>query len=84
MRRQVPILDTILRDEIGHVLVGNRWYGYLCMERGLEPVSTYAALTRQYRAPRLRGPFNMPARQAAGFSDAELAALQAQGADAEA
>ena len=30
------------------------------------------------------GPFNMPARQAAGFSDAELAALQAQGADAEA
>ena len=78
------ILDTILRDEIGHVLVGNRWYGYLCMERGLEPVSTYAALTRQYRAPRLRGPFNMPARQAAGFSDAELAALQAQGADAEA
>ena len=78
------ILDTILRDEIGHVLVGNRWYGYLCMERGLEPVATYAALTRQYRAPRLRGPFNMPARQAAGFSDAELAALQAQGADAEA
>ena len=77
------ILDTILRDEIGHVLVGNRWYGYLCMERGLEPVSTYAALTRQYRAPRLRGPFNMPARQAAGFSDAELAALEAaQGADA--
>ena len=78
------ILDTILRDEIGHVLVGNRWYGYLCMERGLEPVATYAALTRQYRAPRLRGPFNLPARQAAGFSDAELAALQAQGADTEA
>lgn len=51
----------------------------ICMERGLEPVSTYAALTRQYRAPCLRGPFNMPARQAAGFSDAELAALQAQG-----
>lgn len=76
------ILDTILRDEIGHVLVGNRWYGYLCRERGLEPVSTYAALTRQYRAPRLRGPFNMPARQAAGFSDAELAALEAQAADA--
>ena len=76
------ILDTILRDEIGHELVGNRWYGYLCMERGLEPVSTYAALTRQYRAPRLRGPFNMPARQAAGFSDAELAALEAQTADA--
>ena len=72
------ILDTILRDEIGHVLVGNRWYGYLCDQRGLEPVATYAVLAREYRAPRLRGPFNIRARQAAGFSNAELAALQLQ------
>ncbi len=76
------ILDTILRDEIGHVLVGNRWYGYLCDQRGLEPVATYAVLAREYRAPRLRGPFNIRARQAAGFSNAELAALQLQATDA--
>ena len=24
------ILDIILRDEVGHVEIGNRWYGYLC------------------------------------------------------
>ena len=76
------ILDTILRDEIGHVLVGNRWYGWLCAQRGLDPVSTYAALTVQYRAPRLRGPFNVAARKAAGFSVEELAALDAQAAQA--
>ena len=76
------ILDTILRDEIGHVLVGNRWYGWLCAQRGLEPVSTYAALTVQYRAPRLRGPFNVAARTAAGFSVEELEALDAQAAQA--
>jgi uncharacterized ferritin-like protein (DUF455 family) len=69
------ILDIILRDEIGHVAIGNRWYGWLCEVRGLEPVATYAMLAAQYKAPPLRGPFNLTARRAAGFTDAELAAL---------
>lgn len=70
------ILDTILRDEIGHVAVGNHWYRHLCSERGLDPVATYAALAREHGAPRLRGPFNLPARRAAGFDETELAWLQ--------
>lgn len=70
------ILDIILRDEIGHVAVGNRWYRHLCAERGLDPVATYAALAREHGAPRLRGPFNLPARRAAGFDETELALLQ--------
>lgn len=68
----VEILDIILRDEIGHVAVGNRWYAYLCEQRGLDPVETYPKLAAQYGAPRLRGPFNLDARRAAGFSEAEL------------
>jgi uncharacterized ferritin-like protein (DUF455 family) len=70
------ILDIILRDEIGHVAIGNRWYNRLCEQRGLEPVSTYARLAAEYHAPVLRGPFNLPARRAAGFSEPELAALR--------
>jgi uncharacterized ferritin-like protein (DUF455 family) len=69
------ILDIILRDEVGHVAIGNRWYGWLCMQRGLEPVATYARLAAQYQAPKMRGPFNLEARRAAGFTEAELAAL---------
>lgn len=69
------IMDIILRDEIGHVAIGNRWYAYLCQQRGLEPVATYAQLAREYVAPVLRGPFNLDARRAAGFSEPELAAL---------
>lgn len=69
------ILDIILRDEIGHVEIGNRWYGYLCAQRGLESLETWAALGLQYAAPVLRGPFNLSARRAAGFSEAELSAL---------
>jgi uncharacterized ferritin-like protein (DUF455 family) len=69
------ILDIILRDEIGHVAIGNRWYGWLCATRGLDPIATYAALASTYKAPPLRGPFNLEARRAAGFSEPELAAL---------
>ena len=69
------ILDIILRDEIGHVAIGNRWYGWLCAERGLEPVAAYAELAARYKAPSLRGPFNLPARRAAGFTELELAQL---------
>jgi len=69
------ILDIILEEEIGHVAAGNRWYRYLCEQRGLDPISTYAELVTQYDAPKLRPPFNMPARRLAGFDEAELAAL---------
>ena len=69
------ILDIILRDEIGHVAIGNRWYGWLCEQRGLEPVATYTRLAAEYQAPTMRGPFNFEARRAAGFSEMELAAL---------
>jgi len=69
------ILDIILRDEIGHVAIGNRWYRLLCVQRGLEPLATYATLARQYAAPVLKGPFNLSARRAAGFDEAELDAL---------
>lgn len=70
------IIDLILRDEIGHVKVGNRWYAWLCEKRGLDPIPTYAELTSIHDAPRLRGPFNLEARRAAGFSADELDALK--------
>lgn len=72
------ILDLILRDEIGHVAVGNKWYRWLCELRGLEPISTYAGLVQKYEPPKLRRPFNLEARRLAGFDEVELQALQTQ------
>lgn len=69
------ILDIILRDEIGHVAIGNHWYNWLCAERGLAPIETFESLCLQYKAPKLRPPFNMDARRQAGFSEDELALL---------
>ncbi|WP_374665396.1 ferritin-like domain-containing protein [Ramlibacter sp.] len=74
--RGAEILSIILRDEVGHVAVGNHWYRVLCAERGLDPVTTYAELARVHGAPRLRGPFNLAARRAAGFAPEELQALE--------
>ena len=69
------ILDVILRDEIGHVLIGNRWFRHLCDNAGADAHQTYLRLSDEYRAPKLRGPFNFEARRDAGFEEEELAAL---------
>ena len=69
------ILDIILRDEIGHVAVGNHWFNWLCSQRHLEPMATFEQLCMQYKAPKLRPPFNFEARKKAGFTEAELALL---------
>lgn len=69
------ILDIILRDEIGHVAIGNTWFNWLCRERELEPIAAYKSLAEQYQAPTLRKPFNLEARRKAGFTEAELALL---------
>ena len=74
-RAGAAIIDIILRDEIGHVAIGNHWYRWLCTERGLDPIKTYAELATTYRAPKLKGPFNVEARLAAGFEAAEIALL---------
>jgi len=75
--RAARILDVILRDEIGHVAVGNRWYRWLCARDGLDPVAAYPELAARHRAPRPKPPFNMQARRAAGFDAAELETLEA-------
>ncbi len=72
------ILDIILRDEIGHVEIGNRWYRWCCEQRGLDLLSTYQEIALSYKAPVLRGPFNLEARRQAGFMESELAALQGE------
>lgn len=69
------ILTIILRDEIGHVAIGNHWFNWLCQQRKLDPIATFESLRQQYSAPKLRPPFNLEARRQAGFSEAELVLL---------
>jgi uncharacterized ferritin-like protein (DUF455 family) len=73
--KTVALLDIILRDEVGHVAIGNRWYRWLCAQRDLDPVSLYGELVLRYEAPKLRPPFNEEARKRAGFTEVELSYL---------
>ncbi len=75
--RAVEILSIILRDEVGHVAIGNHWYRWLCERDGLDPIAHYAELALRHEAPKLRPPFNWPAREAAGFTADEMARLDA-------
>jgi uncharacterized ferritin-like protein (DUF455 family) len=73
--RAAEILDLILADEVGHVAVGNHWFGWLCERDGLDPLVHHDALAARHGAPRPVPPFNWEARRQAGFSAAELARL---------
>jgi len=68
----VSLLDIILRDEIGHVAIGNRWFQFCCKQRSVEPEATFFALLDQHYPKGLFGPFNLEAREQAGFSKSEL------------
>lgn len=74
-RAGAAILDIILRDEITHVAAGDRWFRWLCAQRGLDAETAYRDLLDAPGVPRPRRPFNETARLAAGFSAAELARL---------
>ena len=70
------VLETILRDEIGHVQAGTRWFQYVCRQRGLAPLETFRSLLSEYAPGRIRAPFNDSARRQAGFGSDEMALLE--------
>lgn len=71
------LLDIILRDEVGHVGLGDRWFRFLCAARGLDPARTFRDLILRHDAPWPQGVLNRQARMAAGFPADELDALTA-------
>ncbi|KAA6184692.1 ferritin-like domain-containing protein [Thiohalocapsa marina] len=70
-------LAIILREEVGHVAIGSRWFRWLCAERGLAPRDTYLGLIREHFRGAVRCPLNLPDRRRAGFDQAELDGLMA-------
>lgn len=72
----VAVLEIILRDEIGHVEIGSRWFQFECDKRGIDPQATFRDLIIEYYDGQLRGPFHTAARVQAGFTEDELDALE--------
>jgi uncharacterized ferritin-like protein (DUF455 family) len=70
------VLAVILRDEVGHVAIGSRWFRWLCAQRGMDPAATYLSLLNEHFSGQVRCPLNLDARRRAGFDEVELDALQ--------
>jgi len=71
----VRLLKIILEEEVRHVQIGSHWFHLCCDQRGLEPEATFLSLIKEYFQGSLRGPFNIPARMQAGFTQREMDAL---------
>jgi len=71
----VRILRIILEEEVRHVGIGSHWFHACCDQRGLEPESTFLGLLKEHFSGSLRGPFNIPARMQAGFTQREMDAI---------
>jgi uncharacterized ferritin-like protein (DUF455 family) len=74
--KTAAILEIILRDEIGHVKIGSHWFKYFCDQRRLDDEQTFRNLLSRYFSGQLSAPFHHEARQQAGFTAAELEALE--------
>lgn len=70
------ILELILREEVAHVAAGSRWYHWYCSREGLSPGREFIRLVREAVRGGVRGPFNRPARLAAGFDEDEIRQLE--------
>lgn len=75
------ILAVILEEEVAHVAAGSHWFRWYCARAGIAPEPRFRELLAEYARAVLHGPFNIDARAAAGFSEDELAALQAAASD---
>lgn len=71
------ILEVILREEVGHVAAGSRWYRWHCERAGVEPRARFRELLHEYATGVLHKPFNTEARLQAGFDLEELESLLA-------
>lgn len=72
----INILEIILRDEIGHVEIGTRWFDYCCEAQNLPRQETFENLMRRFTNGRVKLPLHRSARISAGFTEAELDFLE--------
>jgi len=74
----IAILQKIFNEEIGHVKIGSHWFNMLCEQRNLIPNETFSHLLDTYMSGSSFGPFELEAREQAGFSKQEIQDLMSR------
>lgn len=70
--RSVAVLDVILNEEIRHVAIGTQWFNYCCGQENKNPEIEFIKLLTGMAKGSIRGPYNLPAREQAGFTEFEM------------
>jgi uncharacterized ferritin-like protein (DUF455 family) len=70
------VLEIILREEVGHVAIGTRWFRHLCAERGLQSEAAFLELVKIHMKGMVKGPLQHYLRATAGFTQEELHGLE--------
>lgn len=63
----VNMLKIILKEEIGHVAIGARWFQYYCDSKKLNAEEFWQQMVRKFFKGLLKPPFNTDARSLAGL-----------------
>ena len=66
------VVDIIIKDEITHVKIGNRWFHWCCKQRNLDPMTVFKESLEAKAKDILRGPLAHDLRLEAGFTQEEL------------
>ena len=75
--KSVAALQVIYDEEISHVAKGQKWFAWLCDQNGWNGQEKYHELVRKYFSGKLKPPFNIPAREAAGLAESYYLPLSA-------
>ena len=79
IKRLIEMLDIIYKEEIEHVFKGDKWFRYLCDQKGVEVEREYMKILEEYKLTNKHRPhINVKARKEAGFSCSELIKLGAR------
>ncbi len=74
-------LEVIYKEEIDHVRKGDRWFRWVCRERGLDPEKSFLEILQRFELLGSREEINVEARKEAGFACSELLRLGAERCD---
>ena len=78
VKRLIDALNIIYDEEIDHVRKGDKWFKYLCKERGLSE-NIYFEILEEYKLLSKHRPhINVDARKEAGFTCSEIKKLGAK------
>lgn len=61
------ILETIYREEVGHVGIASKWFAHVCDRDGMDRTTLWRDHVTQLFRGKLKRPFNTKARNAAGM-----------------